>query len=406
MKYYKLHLKKTFRVLPVLLTVAAVLLSVLLVIFVKTRDMSREENENRFTIGVVGDTGGSFFQFGFEMIKSVDPSRFTIEPILMDEETAKKKLLTSEIKAYFVIPKGFMRAANYGEIIPIRYYSTPSAVDVSTIIKDEITKIVETVLRESQKGVFGLGYLLDDYGYEDISEEQMDAFNIEYIDLIVSRNDMVKTETAGITSGLGLFEYLAVGISVYLILIMIIPLVCSNAGRDRSFFAVMKSKGVSAFRQVFAENAALFTALIFAVFVLAGLPVAASALFDIAGSGGLKISAAAIVFGVIPVLILASSFAYFMFELFGNIISAVTGYFFITTGMCYISGCIYPLYAMPSALRKIAYFTPTGEARMLISSFLLEESPTVPFLAVMLFSALFFALSVFVRNRCLKRGGA
>ena len=405
MKYYWLQLKKTFRVLPFLLVIASLLLAVLLTVFVSMADMERAENENRFKIGVVGDTGGSFFQFGFEMIKTVDPSRFTIEPILMDEKTAEKKLLNSEIKAYFVIPKGFMHAANYGKIIPIRYYSTPSAVDVSTIIKDEITKIVETVLTESQKGVFGLGELLDQNGYEDISGDEMDALNIEYIDLIVGRKDMVKDEVAGITSGLGLVEYLAIGITVFLLFIFIIPLVCTYAGRDGSFCAVLKSKGKSALNQVFAENAALFCALVSGVLVLAGLFVAANAALNITAHADLKIGAAAIPFGVIPVLILVSTFAFFIFELFGGIISAVTGYFFITTGICHISGCMYPLYAMPSVLRNIAGYTPMGAARMLMFAFAMEESPLLPLLTVTLYAGLFFFLGVLVRSRKLKRGG-
>ncbi len=405
MKYYYLQLKKTFRVLPFLLVISSVMLSVMLAVFVHMADANRAESNARFKIGVVGDTGGSFFRFGFEMVKTVDPSRFTVEPILMDEETAKKELLSAEIKAYFVIPKGFMAAVDYGEIIPIRYYSTPSAVDVSTIIKDEITKIVETVLKESQKGVFGLGDMLDENGYEDIAVDEMDALNIEYLDLIVNRNGIVKTEIAEITSGLGLIEYLAIGISVTLLFIMVIPIACTYAGRDGSFCAVMKSKGQSTFRQVLAENSALFCVLFCGVAILSVMLVAANAAFDIMSHINLRADALLIPFGIIPALIAVSAFSYFIFELFGSVISAVTGYFFITLGTCYISGCMYPLYAMPSALRNIAAFTPPGAARMLISAFASEKSPALPLLAVMLYSVLFFFLSVLVRRRRIMRGG-
>ena len=149
----------------------------------------------------------------------------------------------------------------------------------------------------------------------------------------------------------------------------------------------------------------MFCVLFCGVAILSVMLVAANAAFDIMSHINLRADALLIPFGIIPALIAVSAFSYFIFELFGSVISAVTGYFFITLGTCYISGCMYPLYAMPSALRNIAAFTPPGAARMLISAFASEKSPALPLLAVMLYSVLFFFLSVLVRRRRIMRGG-
>ena len=404
MKYFLLQCKRLLKTLPFVIIVATVLLAILLAVFSEFSKVVKQEQESRFKIGVVGETTGRFFNLGITALKTLDTSRFSIDIELTDTETAKKQLLAGEISAYVVIPKNFVKAAQYGKILPISYYTTASTVDISAIMRDEITDVIASFLKESQKGVFGTEIMLNENGYQSISLEETNEINIQYIDFIIDRTKMYKTYIIGVSGGLDIVTYLLIGLSVVLVCVSVIPLACRFVRRDNATLKMFRSAGRCSFYTVICEYGALLCVFTVCFAVLSGLCIAARQFSDLAQNISSNIELTDYLFSMFPALILISAIAFAVFELFGNIISAVTGYFFTSMALCYISGCMYPLYALPKALRNAAAFTPTGALRIYLTDVVTGDSTEVSFFVIFTYTVLFLLLAVIIRRIKLNRG--
>ena len=277
-----------------------------------------DEQNNRFQIGVVGETDNRFFEMGISAVQTFDTSRFSIEVVLVDEETAKKELREGKLSAFVVIPDGFTQAIEYGRILPISYYTTQSSLDVTAIMKDEITAVISDFLKESQKGVFAVADLLDENGYESISNREMNELNIEYIDFILDRSKMYKTDSTGVSSGLSMVEYLIIGLTVTFACIFIIPFACLFVKEDRSFIKLFHASGRSITAQISAEYSSLLIGYlsVFAVITAAVAVGVKEFKPDLSVLGAIDLVKLAI--GMIPVTALISALAFFVFELAGN----------------------------------------------------------------------------------------
>ena len=338
---------------------------------------------------------------GITAVQTLDASRFSIEVVAVeDKDTAAKKLRVGEISAYIVVPEGFTRAINRGKILPLDYYTTESFMDVSAIMKNEITEVISTYLKESQRGVFAAERLLNENGYEKISNREMNNLAIGYADLILDRSKLYVTEITGYSFGLSLVDYIAIGLSVTFICVFAIPFACLFSRKDNAFIKTLRAKGTGAFKQVFAEYSAMLSVY---VSVLATIFICLAAFgSELPGIlSGVSVITSAL--RVCAVAATVCSLAFLVFEISGNIITAVTGYFFISFALCYISGCVYPITALPDTLQKAADFLPTGAARVYLSKGVSGED-TLPYFAVLsAFTALFLCLSVLARRRKLGR---
>ncbi|MBR4762549.1 MAG: ABC transporter permease [Clostridia bacterium] len=399
MKYFYLQCKRLLRLLPLVTLISVVLILAFSAVFSKFAGFMDEKQTSRFKIGVVGEAGSNFFNMGLSAVQTLDDSRFSIEMVMFEnDDIAAEKLRNGEVSAYVSVPEGFTRAIEYGRILPIKYCTTESYIDISAIMKNEITQVISTYLKESQRGVFAVSDLLYENGYEDISEKKMNDLSVEYVDFILDRSKMYKTEISGFPFGLSFVQYIALGLTVTFIFVFAIPFACLFAKRDRAFIKILRSSGMGAPSQVFAESSAFVCAYISVFLSLAAAAFLALSFYpDLNLSPG--IDPKGVMPRVLPVAILACVFAFFIFELSDNIISAVTGYFFITFALCYISGCIYPAYALPETLQRIAEFTPTGVARVYLSNGAIGENTLPSFLMLLLYVFVFFALAVLIRRR-------
>ena len=166
MKYFLLQTKKLLRALPVILVVSFLLLSIMLAVLSQFSAFFKSEQESRFKIAVAGKPESRFFSLGMAALKTLDSSRFSIDIEFSSEEKAKKQLLGGEISAYLVIPDNFIKSMRKGKIVPVTYYTTASTIDISGLMRDEITNVISAILKETQKGVFGEERLLIENGYE------------------------------------------------------------------------------------------------------------------------------------------------------------------------------------------------------------------------------------------------
>ena len=392
--------------LPFTVIVSAVLLLIAVTVFSQFAFMLKSDSEAMFKVDVVSNTKSRLFNLGVTALKTLDSSRITVDIELTDEQTAREHLLRGETSAYVVMPKGFMKAARRGKILPISYYTTTSTVDISALVRDDITEVISVLLKESQKGVFGEEALLNENGYEDIAVEETNKLDIEYIDFIIDRSKMYKTEITGVSYGLDLINHLFIGYTVIFLCVSVIPLCVLFVRRDNSMLRLLSSSGKGCAYTVLCEFAAFFLVFLSSMAVVLAGFYTLNQFTDYIRLPDTVTDVRQFILAALPVAFTVCAFAFFVAEISGNIISAVTGYFFSAMGLCFVTGCMYPLYALPLSLQKISEFTPTGAARAYISLSVTGQETSAAFFVLAAYSIVFLSATVLVRRHKLQRGEA
>lgn len=399
--YFSLQLKRLMKNFPLAMTVAIVLFLSLVIIFSGFINMNEASTNNQiFKIGISGDTDNQFFQIGKSALETFDSSRFSISFVEMREAEAENQLEDGRISAYVVIPDGFIDDALAGEVGKIKYVTSTGSVGLVSIFKNEITKVVEEILTCSQKGVFGLEEALVDNGQNKLVNKHINKINIEYIELIVSRGEIYTVEELGISGGLSLPEYLLCGITVLFMFIIGLPYVGVLVKSDLSLQKVVSAKGYNYFKQVLSETCAYAIVMMCAVAVVLGsIALVGTAYPPILKNDIIaRLDLLELALQILPIVFLTASFCIMIFEFTSNIVSAVLLQFFASVSLCYISGCLYPIYTFPVIVQKIAPFLPMGAARVYLQNCIAGEFSFVSMCGVMGFAVLFFAVTLLTRK--------
>lgn len=399
--YFYLQFKRAFKLLPFVMVTALILFSGLTVIFNAFMKLQNESESNtRFKIGIAGDAAGTYLDLGMAALQNFDSSRFAIEMVTMTEAEAANAIEKGDISAYVVIPEGFIEAALYGEIRTIKYVTTPGSVGLISIFKDEITAVISDIVEESQKGVYGIADALDSNGCEDEAYRYMNKLNIEYIDFVLDRSGLYKVEELGIADGLSLPTYIFCGITVLFLFLTGLPYATLFVKKDISLNKVLSARGNPASKQVISEYLSFFVtmSLLFTsvLAILAAVTGASGALKD----SGIPQSVDMLMYAlqILPVVALVTSCSFMIFELSGNLVSGMLLQFFTCLSLCYISGCLYPIYAFPISVQRLAVFLPTGMARSYLAGCLTGKSVVTDLLGMTVYLAVFLTVTVLVRR--------
>ena len=146
--YFRTQLRCMLRALP------AVLLLSLLLFFATAsisaallRADSASEERRVVTVGIVGDTEGSYLGFGFAVLTSLDSSRFSINFIETDLAEAEEALRRGELDGYLLIPDGFVSSIVNGTNKPIAFFIPEDANAVRTLLIQDVAKVVAALIR-------------------------------------------------------------------------------------------------------------------------------------------------------------------------------------------------------------------------------------------------------------------
>lgn len=388
--YFRLRCKRLGRYLPGVLLAALVLMGGILLAFqlFLGQNANREENQ-KFTLAICGRTDDPFLQMGFSAISSFDSTRFAMEVAQMEEAEASKALTNGDIVAYAVIPDGFMEAAFAGEILPIRFCSTTNATGIASIVKEELSKVISDLLLNSQKGVYGMWDAMIDNGLRDQAGGQMDRLSLIYVDYILVRDRIYTVEELGIADALGLEGYLLCGLGVLFLLLICLPFAPQMIPGDQALGRMLCSKNKSAWKQALCDFLAYAAALLCVVLIL----FAAAKLFQP------ERVQAAMVWKILPVLLLAASFSFMLYSVSRDIIGGVMLQFFVGVVLCFVSGCLYPVYFFPTKVQQLAQWLPTGIARTQLASCITDSKPVWTLPVLLSYCATFIAIGTVVRMR-------
>jgi len=101
---------------------------------------------------------------------------------------------------------------------------------------------------------------------------------------------------------------------------------------------------------------------------------------------------------LIPTIIMLSALNIMFFELCNNIVSGILMHFFVSLCLCYISGCLYPIYTFPDIIVSVSKFLPTGMARAVVSTAFAKNNVIPELLGMLIYTLLFLFATYIVRN--------
>ncbi|MBQ7817679.1 MAG: ABC transporter permease [Oscillospiraceae bacterium] len=386
-KYLYLQLKRLLRILLPALVVAAILFGCLALAYQAVVSLTDDTQEQaKIKMGVVGTAGDTFLEMGMLALKTMDSSRFAIDFVQMNEPEAEDAMRRGEIAAFAVIPEGFIAAAMYGEIMPVKYVSTAGAVGLTTLLKDEITKMVEDIVIQTQKGIFGTGDAMREEGLSGGAAENELTF--KYFDFIFARSKMYAVSQLGGGADIGLEEYLLSGFCVVLLMLICLVFAPVMVRRDMSLSRVLSAGNRSVIGQVICDFAVYLIGILCIIAVLMGIAV---------WIGWIELSAG-VLLQWIPIVIAMGALSFLLYELTTNLISGVLLQFFALLALCFVSGCFYPVTFFPDSVQTLAAYLPTGIARTQLAESFAGVMHISGMLALLGYGILFFGAAVLIRK--------
>ena len=394
-QYFYLQLKRLLHILPMLLigTLITVLCVGLLLGGLKTAD-ENSADKLRFQIAISGHTSGSYVQMGLAALQAFDDTRFSMDIVELPQEEAHRRLLQGELTAYVILPENFIERALYGDVDTVTFVTHAGGESIVSMFKNEVTSLITELVLHSQKGVYAIGEVAAQENVWDVRGEYMDNLAFSYIELLFARNKVCTVTQLGISTGLSLVEYYIGALCVFLLFFVGVAFITTGVCRDHSLHRLLQGKQFGPWKQILCEYAAHFGIFVGICAILSGAAQLAAPLL---GSDTALPGFFSLFLRLVPVAALAAALNGLIFQLTGNVVSAVLWHFFLCLGQCYAAGCFYPVYALPPAMQSAAAWLPAGLAREFVSGSFLQESKTAALLGILLFTAAFWALTVLLR---------
>lgn len=406
-KYFSLQLKRAFKLLPFVMLVTVLILAFASIVIAGFVGKSKaDDSNNRFKIAITGDTEGDYIELGMTALQTLDDTRFAMDIIEMEQKEAEKALRKGEISAYVVLPEDFIERAIKGETDRVTYVTSSGSRTIVTLFKNEITKLITDLVVYNQKGIHAIGNVCQDYSSKKLASKNVNELSLEYVDLIFDRGKLCTLEELGISEGITLSEYYVCAVSIIFLTLIGISFATVYVKKDHALSSLLTSKGQGVCKQVLLESASHFLMLLIQLVAVLAIAISVWTYFlksEIPYSFDVL---TAFLIRLLVVTVLMTAFNTFMFEISGNFITSVLLYFFFSLGQCYISGCFYPLYALPLPLQKLSVFLPLGIGREYLEGAFLYEAKTFQLFALFAYTLIFLFGAIWIRKfkTVMKRG--
>lgn len=383
-KYCYVQLKRMLRIFLPVLMVAVILFGCLMAVWDALSNPEGDVIKTR--IGIVGTAGDLYLQLGLKAMESVDSSREAIELVEMQEQEAEQAMYAGSIDAFIVIPENFMESAMYGEILPMKFVSTAGSPNIVSMVKEEFSKMIEIMLLEAQKGIYGAGDAMVSQGFDDSGI--LGKISVEYVDLVFKRSNMYEAGISASFRGIGLEGYLLSGIGVTLFLLTCLTFSPVMVREDLSLMRVLRAKGRWISGLTLCDFAFYFLSLcgvagVLAIYLVLWMQVP------------LSIS---VILQILPVVFALGAMSFLMYELTNSLITGVLLQFFAILVLCFISGCLYPITFFPERVQALAQWLPTGMARIQVANCMTESPDWKNTGALLGCGCVFLLIAVFIRK--------
>jgi hypothetical protein len=318
---------------------------------------------------------------------SLDELGVAVELLEFSQEEAAEALEKGRIKAYVLIPDGFVSAANRGQLKTIEYITTPNAAGINVLFEQEVTAIISQVLLQSEKASFGAYDALEPQIGHQEANRAMNELSQELAQFVFLRNRTGEKVLLGFSGAPGFGAYLAAGIAVTMALLISLSFAPIGVQQTLGVNILLRSQGKSDILQGLADYFTLFAGEIATIFVL----LLGVGVFD----PGLALSLAV---RFLPVAAMAVGLGFLCYSAMRSLLGGLLAYFFAAIGLAFVCGCLYPAWFFPERVQRLAELLPAGLAR----SFLLGENAAL--LPLLGYTAVFVALGVMLRVGRIRAG--
>ena len=367
--YLIIQYKRIFKLLPGIVAMILVIAALLGAagIALMYSDAYKEEQQ-RYKLGVVGDTDDEMISLGVYMIGTLDESRYMIELVQFDdEEAARDAMRSAEVSAYIVITDEFSDALNaMTNDKKLKYYATSGQKGISNVMMDEIASIATNIIVYSETGICTVRQLMKEQGYDKAyRHEKIDELFMVYIASLMVRTNVAEITELGLSDGLSTPAYYFSGILAFFMMLLSFCAISFFLGQKNAQYKFMSAKGITAPHQIAGEYIPFLSINVLCTAITLGV------IFTVMGMGIFSMEEFAkgyvsdyIGFGIklIPVCIMFSALGFMIFEILIGVINKILVAFMLYIGMGYVSGYFYPKTFFPGLVQRIGEIIPSGVA--------------------------------------------
>lgn len=391
-KYFVLQLKRVARFLPLALCVMALLFGCMGLVYqnmILAKEGETQSKSTKIKVGMVGTAGDQYMQWGLAAMQ-FDSTALSIEMVQLEEEEAVAALERGQIAAFVVFPDNFVEDALYGNVGQLRFVCTMGASGLVSIIKEEVTGIVDSILVACQRGSYGVGDALTENELDHLWGHHVNGLALEYVDFLFDRSKMYQVESLEQENLVPFDRYMLGGLTVLLLMLGCLPFAPLYIRPDPALARLLRSKGIGVTGQVAAEFAGYYV-------TLAVLLAAVSCLMKMLEMLP-EASAWQVFFGSLPALLMVTSLSYLLYTLSSNLIGGVLLTFMATLALSFAGGCMYPVQVFPASMQRLAQVLPSGMARQSLTALVqgrgAEHTPQL-----LLFGLVFLALAILIARQ-------
>ena len=213
---------------------------------------------------------------------------------------------------------------------------------------------------------------------------------MEYVQMILTRGQVYSLAELGYAGGLDLEQYYVCSMVVFLLMLFGLCFVTVGIKSDHSLGSLLASKGMGGAKQVGCEYIAHSVAFCLLIALVAAVAAVAA--------GENELLKPELLIRLLPVALMLVAFQIMVFEFSPEPVSGVLFSLLCCLGMCYVSGCFYPIYALPLPLQAISKVLPTGFSRDFLACTYTGESGLLSLAGILGCGGLFFLVTVLTRN--------
>ena len=353
-RYFILQLKRMATCIPYmlvhLLLITAGMGCVIGLLLKKNADAA---DMQKIPIGIAGNLSEDYFNIAFTALEKMDSTSHTLQMQRMSEEEAAKALQEGTITAYAVIPDGFVQSVFVGQNKQIVFVTANASYDWGNQIIEELTEVISRLLVETQNAIYGMQHLAEAKEAEYDQRDAVEKLNLRYVELVLTRPDLFEIEYLSEGHPMSLKTYYGCALFVAILSFWGMGCVTFAVKRELSLTKLLRARGHHIFVLVFGEYFA------YLVWLLGGACVV---LCFCRFSGMLSGNVFSLLFAGIPVMTALAAVQFLLYELTGNVISAVLWQFITAVVCCYLSGCFYPIAFFPESVQRLAVYLPQGAA--------------------------------------------
>jgi hypothetical protein len=360
-------------------------------------DAAAKKAESLVTVGIAGAPDDRLIDVCVNAINSYDSLNFAIKAVKLTEDGAKDLLVKGMISGYIVVPENYARDMYYGRDTSLKFVTDSSSTSLGMTLVGEIVDNTAKAGLETTNAIYGAQNYVKDRFTQMKPSDAGDRLFEKLAALMLTRHDTYEVKTLGILGHFSLITYMLCGIMIEYLLfwgVSCSPLFHKNGELSR----MLASKKLGAARQIAGEAGAYIILMALCTLPVFGIAKAASALFHADLGEFAVLLSGRFVAQYFLCAVMICLMQQFLYELSNDGVSAPVLQFLVAIVQGYICGCFYPISFFPEQVRAFTAHLPVGAAVRLLG-----ETTTQSVVETVLYAALFFGFSVYLRHRLITR---